>query len=141
MKSYIQLTEELRYQISAYKKAGYKQSEIARQIGVDKSTISRELKRNQGLRGYRPGQAHQMAQLRKAGKVTKRISPDIWGWVKTLMEEDWSPEQISGWLKREQRLLISHESIYQYVYRDKREGGELYRHLRCQRKRKKRYGS
>lgn len=141
MKSYIQLTEEKRYQIYAYMKAGHNQSETARLIGVDKSTVSRELKRNQGLRGYRPKQAHQRAGQRQANKVTIRIEPETWGWVKKLLREEWSPEQISGRLKREQGLEVSHETIYQYVYRDKREGGDLYRHLRCQRKRKKRYGS
>ena len=141
MKSYIQLTEEQRYQIYAYKKAGYNQSEIARLIGVDKSTVSRELKRNQGLRGYRPKQAHQLAQKRQVDKVSSCIELVTWDWVKKLLLEDWSPEQISGWLKLEQGLDVSHETIYQYVYRDKREGGDLYRHLRCQRKRKKRYGS
>jgi IS30 family transposase len=78
MKSYIQLTQEIRYQISAYKKAGYNQSEIARLIGVDKSTIPRELRRNHGLRGYRPQQAHQLAQNRKKSKVRQRIKPEIW---------------------------------------------------------------
>ena len=141
MKSYIQLTEEKRYQIYAYMKAGHNQSETARLIGVDKSTVSRELKRNQGLRGYRPKQAHQRAGQRQANKVTIRIEPETWGWVKKLLREEWSPEQISGRLKWEQGLEVSHETIYQYVYRDKREGGDLYRHLRCQRKRKKRYGS
>ena len=82
-----------------------------------------------------------MSLQRKKGKVKERINPEIWEWVKKLLEEDWSPEQISGWLNREQRLNISHESIYLFVYRDKSQGGDLYRHLRCQRKRKKRYGS
>lgn len=141
MRNYIQLTQEQRYQIFAYKKAGYNQSEIAHQIGVDKSTVSRELKRNRGFRGYQPKQAHQFSLQRKKGKVKERINPEIWEWVKKLLEEDWSPEQISGWLNREQRLNISHESIYLFVYRDKSQGGDLYRHLRCQRKRKKRYGS
>lgn len=140
MAYYIQLTQEQRYQISAYKKAGYNQSEIARLIGVNKSTISRELKRNRGLRGYRPKQAHELSMRRRKEKAKERIKPEIWEWVKNLLEEDWSPEQISGWLSREKRLHISHESIYRFVYRDKNQGGDLYRHLRCQRKRKKRYG-
>lgn len=141
MKSYTQLTEEQRYQISAHRKAGYNQSEIALIIGVSKSTLSREIQRNQGQRGYRPKQAHQTALQRRQDKVSHRIESEDWLWVDKLLKEDWSPEQISGWLKREKKKLISHESIYQYVYRDKQQGGDLYRHLRCQRKRKKRYGS
>jgi len=58
MKHYTQLTQEQRYQIYAYMKAGYKQTEVADFIGVHKSTVSRELRRNSGLRGYRPKQGH-----------------------------------------------------------------------------------
>jgi IS30 family transposase len=55
---------------------------------------------------------------------------------------DWSPEQLSGWLKQECNIAISHERIYQHVWSDKREGGELYKHLRrSHKKRKKHYGS
>jgi IS30 family transposase len=65
----------------------------------------------------------------------------VWELVDQLLLEDWSPEQISGWLDKEERVSISHEWIYQYVYRDKRQGGHLHTHLRCQKKRRKRYGS
>jgi len=61
--------------------------------------------------------------------------------VELLIKLDWSPEQISGRLKVEEGIRISHEHIYQYIYADKRAGGQLYRHLRCQKKRRKRYGS
>jgi IS30 family transposase len=60
--------------------------------------------------------------------------------VARLLRQEWSPEQISGRLKKEQGLGISHEWIYQYVLQDKWAGGELYRHLRCQKRRRKRYG-
>lgn len=141
MKSYTQLTEEQRYQISAYLKAGYNQAEISRMIDVNKSTISRELRRNLGLRGYRPKQAQDFSNQRKANKSSARISQETWKWVTHFLGEQWSPEQISGWLKKEKKLSISHEWIYQFIYRDKSKGGNLFIHLRCQRKRKKRYGS
>jgi IS30 family transposase len=54
---------------------------------------------------------------------------------------DWSPEQISGWLNRHHAIQVSHEWIYQHILADKHAGGNLYRHLRCQKKRRKRYGS
>ena len=57
-----------------------------------------------------------------------------------MLREDWSPEQISGWLTREEGVSVSHERIYQHVYEDKRRGGDLHRHLRCQKPRRKRYG-
>lgn len=70
-----------------------------------------------------------------------RISDSTWLTTKRLLCEDQSPEQISGWLKLCRGISISHEWIYQYIYQDKRNGGCLHEHLRCQKKRRKRYGS
>ena len=67
MKHYKQLTSEQRYQISGLKKAGLKQSQIADEVGVHKSTISRELRRNKGLRGWRPKQAQAVRDGRLGG--------------------------------------------------------------------------
>jgi len=121
-------------------KAGFCQSEIAREIGVHKSTVSREVRRNQGKRGYRPKQAQQLATNRR-DKVQPRITDRDWRMIEELICLDWSPEQISKYGRAEQELRISHEWIYQYIYRDKRSGGTLWKHLRCRKKRRKRYGS
>lgn len=141
MRAYTQLTQEQRYQIYALMKAELNQSEIATIVGVHKSTVSREIRRNRGLRGYRPKQAHQLALNRRHTKATPRISDEDWRLVECLLREDWSPEQISLWLAQENHLSISHEWIYQHVLEDKRRGGDLHRHLRCQKPRKKRYGT
>ncbi len=141
MSSYTQLTQEQRYQIEALLKAEHKQTEIAQVLGVHKSTISRELRRNCGLRGYRPKQAQRLTDHRHKEKAQPRIANETWNWVERLLREEWSPEQISGWLAVEKALPISHEWIYRYVYEDKRQGGDLDRHLRCQKVRRKRYGS
>ena len=77
MKYYTQLTQEQRYQIYAMNKAGFSQTEIAKEIEVHKSTISRELSRNSGLRGYRPKQAHEFA-LSRRDKAVVRILPSHW---------------------------------------------------------------
>src|SRR5215510_8855478 len=137
--SYTQLTRVLRYQIYALKKAGHNQSEIAKEIGYHKSTISRELKRNRGQKGYRPYQADEMAYDRQCDAYRARIAWETWQEVERLLRQEWSPEQISGWLKREQRPSVSHECIYLYVYADKRRGGTLHQHLRSQKKQRKRY--
>jgi transposase, IS30 family len=139
--SYKQLTQEERYQISALLKAGHDQSEIAMILSRDKSTISRELRRNTGLRGYRPKQAQRLADERRQAKVRYRITDTAWANVAQLLRQDWSPEQISLWLEAEKHISISHEWIYQYVLQDKHYGGDLYSHLRCQKQRRKRYGS
>lgn len=136
--SYTQLAQEQRYQIYALKKHGHSQTEIAAFLGVHKSTISRELHRNRGQRGYRPKQAQRLAEERRQGGQI-RIRPEIWQQVEAKLREDWSPEQVSIWL-REQGEPLSHERIYQLVYADKRAGGDLHTHLRCQKKRRKRYG-
>ena len=139
--SYTQLTQEQRYHIYAHKKTGhFTQSEIADMLGVHKSTISRELSRNRGGRGYRPKQAQEFAQARRQSRVGLRIATAAWELVESYLRLDLSPEQVSGRLKKERGLSISHERIYQHIYADKRDGGDLHKHLRCQKKRRKRYG-
>ncbi len=140
MRTYTQLTQEQRYQIYALLKAGHKQSEIARLIKLHKSTISRELRRNRGLKGYRPKQAHQFA-LNRRNKAWFRIEASTWIVIESLIRQEWSPEQVSGWLKENYGFQISHEWIYQYILKDKLAGGDLHCHLRCQKKRRKRYKS
>ena len=138
--NYTQLTQEQRYQISALLKMGHNRTEIATVIGKHKSTISRELSRNKGQRGYRPKQAHRRA-LHRRKHSHKRISEETWEMIETKLRLDWSPEQVSGWLYRYHNIQVSHEWIYQHILADKQAGGNLYRHLRCQKKRRKRYGS
>ena len=141
MRNYTQLTHEQRYQIYILMKAGHTQSHVARLIGVHKSTISRELRRNRGLRGYRPQQAHNRCLERRSQKAAARIESTTWAIVERLIREDWSPEQISSWLNSELQLSVSTEWIYQYILSDKQSGGLLYKHLRCRKQRKKRYGA
>ena len=138
--SYRQLTREQRYQIYAMLKAGHKQTQIALIIACHKSTISRELRRNVGYKGYRPLQAQQLARNRRRRSHGPRISEQTWLLVELLLRQQWSPEQIAGRLKLEQRPSVSHERIYLYIYADKRRGGRLYQHLRSQKKQRKRYG-
>jgi len=125
MRSYTQLTREERDQIYALKAAGHSPTKIAQVIGRHKSTVSRELTRNRGLRGYRPKQANGFIQKRRQEKPTSRISSENWERVEQLLREDWSPEQISNWLRREEDICISYEWIYQYILRDKKNGGDL----------------
>lgn len=140
--SYQQLTREQRYQISALKSAGHYQHQIASIVGVHQSTICRELRRHVGARGiYGPLQAHQLAVKHRRSKSQPTISTETWRRVESLLEQQWSPEQISGRLKLERKYSPSHERIYQYVYADKAAGGSLYQHLRCQKLRRKRYAS
>ena len=138
MRSYHQLTQAQRYQISALRSLNHSYAEIARAIGVHKSTVSRELARNPwNQSGWWALVADSRARYRRR-KPVYRIPPVVWAQVERLLREDWSPEQISNRLRLEQGLRISHEWIYQHIFADKDRGGELYQHLRLLRKRKKR---
>lgn len=99
------------------------------------------MSRNRGLRGYRSKQANDFAVKRRQDKSTHRIVPESWARIELLLRENWSPEQISNWLRNEENINVSPEWIYQYILQDKQSGGDLYKYLRCQKKRKKRYGS
>lgn len=140
--AYNQLTYEHRNEIKAYLKLGLKMVFIAHLIGVHKSTICRELKRNSGLRGYRPNQAQHKANSRKKNsRKNTRFTQAVKQRVEFYIKQDWSPEQISGRLALEEDIHISHETIYQYIWADKQSGGDLYTHLRgARKKKKKRYG-
>jgi IS30 family transposase len=142
MTKYKQLTREQRYQIYGLKQAGLDQTQIAQKIGVNKSTIAREFRRNKGQRGWRPKQAQSLRYERKqACSNGKKFTLNEWAEVERLIREDLSPEQIANRLKLEGGFQISHESIYQHIYAGKREGSDLWRHLRCQKPRRKRYAS
>ena len=140
--SYKQLTLEQRYEIPAYLKAGFNRSQIAQKLDVHKSTISRELARNSGQRGYRTKQAQSKTNSRRQeARKSTRFTAVIQAKVESLLNEDWSPEQISGYMKSIDYCSISHERIYQHIWADKQAGGSLYKRLRhSQKKRRKRYG-
>jgi IS30 family transposase len=139
--NYTHLTQDERYQIYILKKAGHDQSEIAVLIKRSESTISRELARNRGKRGYRPKQAQQFAHTRmQACANAPRLAEHTWAFAKEKLALQWSPEQIAGFLEAHGQPTVSHETVYQRVYADQRAGGTLWRNLRCQKQRRKRYG-
>ena len=143
MRKYKQLAIEQRYQIYAFRKARMGLKGIAKEIGCSESTVSRELRRNKGKCGYRPDQAQKRAgDLKKTARKKIKLTPELKAQIAALIQEDWSPEQVSGYLKKKNIANISHESIYQLIAKDKLSGGLLYKHLRCHNKKyKKRYGS
>ena len=139
---YTHLTQHERYQIHILSKAGHNLSEIACMLERSKSTISRELKRNCGQRGYRPKQAQELSLARmRARDNGRRVSAETWAFADAKLDLRWSPEQIHGYLKVNGMPSVSHESIYRRIYADKRAGGRLHTSLRCQKQRKKRYGN
>jgi len=142
---YGHLTADERYQMDDLRREGFTQEKIAAALNRSPSTISRELSRNKGQRGWRPRQAHQKAAERLSRRGTgnvRRVSDAAWEYAKRHLEEgQWSPDQIANCLKNEGLETISHETIYQRVAEDRQAGGKLFQNLRCKKKRKKRYGS
>jgi transposase, IS30 family len=139
------LTQEQRYEISAYLHSGKSKSEIASLVRVHKSTISREIVRNSygSWHQYMPREAQKKADLRKKcrpGKVVftqemKALAKDL------LIEFNYSPEQISGRCKLQSIPMVSHEILYQWIWKDKRQKGHLYKYLRRRGRKNKKRGS
>lgn len=140
--NYTHLTREERYQIHALRSQGIGIAAIARQLVRHRSTIDRELARNTGGEGYEPAQAHIQAKARLSGPGNVRtLPPQAWEWAERYLRLGFSPEQVSARLQLEGRVSPSKESLYLRVYADQAAGGELAQHLRCQKVRRKRYGS
>lgn len=138
MSRYTQLTEGERNQIYALNKRGFKQAEIAKDIGKSPATISRELRRNRGKRGYRPKQAHQMAQRRRRLAASHpKMHHEVIAHIESKLALQWSPEQISNTMEIETGVRVSHERIYQHVYEDRLASGKLHTHLRHGRKKRR----
>jgi len=130
---YKQLTLKERYHISTLLKKGWSQKEIANSIGVNPSTISREIQRNKDIltQEYHYTFAESTASRRQKSKVKYTvITSKIKTYIKAKLKEDWSPEQIAGRMKRDKGFSICHETIYRYIYYNKLRGGRLYKHLR-----------
>ncbi len=142
MQGYAHLAQEERYHIEALRKEGRSMRSIAAGMGRCHSTVSRELRRNAGQRGYRHQQADRKARERlKAKPKCVRMTPEAAAFVDARLSDGWSPEQVSGRMKAEGMPAVSHEAIYRRIWLDKANGGGLHRFLRhSHRKRRKRYG-
>ncbi len=141
---YRQLSTEERYQIGALRRQGLTSREIGAGLRRHPSTISREVKRNATPYdgAYRPNMAVEMTSGRRGrSRRNTRYGPADFAPIADLLQQDWSPEQIVGRRRREGIPVMSHETIYLYVWKDKAEGGSLWRHFRGACKlRRKRYG-
>ena len=113
---------------------------IARTIGVSQSTLCRELKRNSGQRGYHCGQAQAKAADRQRRlRNYRNLTIEIRNFIRRKMtEEQWSPAQIVGWLRKQGKAGVCVETVYAYIRADRKNGGDLYRHCRHQLKHRRR---
>jgi IS30 family transposase len=141
-KTYTQLTEDERYQI--YEGVTEKRShrEIALLVNKHHSTVSREVDRNTGLRGYRPKQAQEKAYQRNQNKPRYiKLTADVQQLISENIMHEWSPDQIKGRLKSKGLAMVCATTIYGFIQQDKDSGGDLYKHLRHRKPYKRRTGS
>lgn len=137
------LTKEQRYTIQVLLSQNYLKTEIASIIGKDKTVIYREIQRNCDKRSgvYISDLAQRKYACRiKEKKKKTTFTDEIKQTVNGLIKEDYSPEQIVGYCKKSQTVCVSIESIYKYVWADKKQKGTLYKHLRTQGKRYRKRG-
>jgi IS30 family transposase len=144
--NYSQLTDSERNQFYALRKAKISMTDIAKQLSRSRTTLYNELSRNTGLRGYRPKQAQQFTEIRRAQTVQPlKMTPKVIVYIEDKLGLQWSPEQIANVMEADPDgpgIAVSHETIYRHVWYDKQANGELYRHLRQGHKiRRKRRGS
>ena len=139
------LTEGQRYEIFALLQSGRSQKDIAIQLKVNKSTISREISRNSDGRSksYKPDLAHRKYMKRMKGRTHfHKFDSSLQQIVDAFLKADFSPEQINGLLKTNVKEYVSHETIYQYIWKDKRTGNkQLFKHLRRKGRRYAKRGS
>jgi len=140
MYKYKQLTSEQRYAIDLGLENQAPMRKIAESIGVSPSTVSREIMRNKNKRGgYSWRLAHEIAGERKERLPGNRTIPEsVRKKMKDHIRDDWSPEQVSGHLRRYEQIKVSHETIYKWIREDKQAGGNLYLHCRHKLKYRKR---
>jgi len=137
--AYRRVTAEERELIYRWLREGEAQNEIARRLGRNQGSISREIARNTGLKGYRPKQAHEKAQVQAKRAGPRRFTEEVRAEAEARIEEGWTPAIISGRARLEGRPWVCAETIYQHVYADAKAGGTLWKSLpRAKRKRRRR---
>lgn len=129
-KGYHHLTYIQRSQIVILKDRGDSCNQIAQVLNVAPCTISRELKRNAEKDGYTYQKAQAKTILKRPLQPNKKMTPELIAIIESKLKLQWSPVQISGWLKRQGKESVSHETIYKYIWKDKQKGGGLYLQLR-----------
>ena len=138
------LSERQRNTIFAMQQAGCTRKMICQSIGKDKSVLSRELRRNCDKRTgeYNPELAQRKYEKRQKEKPKFIHFTDvIKQFVIIHLQDDFSPEQIAGRAKYESMDCVSHETIYRFVWEDKKQGGKLYKHLRNKGRRYRKRGA
>ncbi len=141
---YHQLSTEERYEIATLRRQGLQMAEMAKHLGRHPSTLYREVKRNRSAHDGRYRASHSVEKASGRKRRSRRnwlYGPKEFAPVASLIRQRFSPEQIVGRRQLEGQAVMSHETIYRWIWQDKRGGGTLWKNLRGARKqRRKRYG-
>ena len=133
MNTFIHLSSDQGRQIYGARQAGVRPCLIALLMGVHKSTISRELWRYEGLRGWRRKQSQALGEKRQQACTNgKRFLSSVWDTLEQLFRTDFTPELAACSVGLEGTFRISPETTYQHAYAINWAGGNLLRHLRSQ---------
>lgn len=135
-KNMAQLSAEQRYEIASFIGIGLGPTEIMNRMGIDKSVVSREVNRNSKNGVYTASRAQKMCAARRQRGLTK-VKGALKEQVDKMLGWQYSPEQVSGRLELEGQPTVSHECLYQYIYRERKQGGELYKNLRFSHKKRR----
>jgi transposase, IS30 family len=144
MRSYSQFTPEDRIMLSALKRKGFTQKDIARELKKNQSSISREFSRNKKPDNkYHADKAQRktIQRRKEANRQLKRIENDSWlkRYIVRKLKKYWSPEQIAGRVREKHGVIICHETIYRFIYNQR---PDLKKYLRCKKgKYRRRYGT
>lgn len=152
--SYTHLTEKDRYVISHLRLAGYSDREIGRRLGRHHTSIGREIKRNgseyvpDAVYWYESTHPKAVKRQHMARGYRRQSHRPLVEYVKGKLRLDWPPEAIEARIcidyPNDERMRISHETIYRWIYLDASQDGDLHKHLRRRhprRRKQKRYGS
>jgi IS30 family transposase len=136
---YQQITLNERYLIGRFRRDRLSIQQIAEKLGRSASTVSRELKRNRRLHGFWCAEVAQEKTNARRSKSRRgsQFSTEDKALILSKIRLEWAPEQVSGWLKKTHGPSVSAKTIYRWIKKDRKEGGELYRHLRQARKRRR----
>ncbi len=128
-----------RAKLAVLLKTAVSREKIGRILKKNRVSIWRELKKNSFRKRYLPSKANRKAKRRKVHRKRKIENyPWLKKYILSHLKKYWSPEQIAGRLRKEFKIVICHETIYQYIIRNKR----LKKYLRCQKgKYRRRHGA
>lgn len=139
---YIQFNKQSRIELAILLTARKNQTQCGKILGISRTNVNLEIQRNKDEDGvYRGCSAHKRyLERRKASKEKyRKIENDkiLRRYIVSKIRLYWSPEQIAGRARKQKGFIISHETIYQYIYTERKDLISRLRHGKCKYRRKR----